>query len=422
MLRLNYLFALLVGVFVFACQGEQGVPSGPGGGLDLSAGGPCKSNAFTAAAGIYVDSNTQNTKLQACKDILTLVKQGSVGAAELAIDGLIVAVYTEYTTTPSVLQAVGSNSLAQSVADYIDAACGLAPSLGASECLRPKDQDQPVNGIDDDDFDAYLAAGPLFSSGTTLATGVLGTGGFAFGVEEADGAYVFVTARPRTGLDGPCPGNFPNDCEDDVYDVDADGEFTSVAVETCEVYAERHIRCPAGGDCEFGELTAPLNLVSCTVAGYDRMGLFGQLAYQATRPMQWIVHATPAHAGVTTKFGAFSPVVGADGDPRRRTVEVNVTANYPSGSEGTVIQILQLGIVIESCVTVATGDYTSTCSMNPLVPEDLSLLITAAKTGGDGAYNASQSLTLGPANPERGVTKTVTFVLNPPGGGRGKNK
>ena len=87
MLRLKYLFTLLVGVsFAFACQGEQGVPSGPGGGLDLSAGGPCKNNAFTAAVAIYVDSNTQNTKLQACKDILALVKQDKVvPEAELAI-------------------------------------------------------------------------------------------------------------------------------------------------------------------------------------------------------------------------------------------------------------------------------------------------------------------------------------------------
>jgi hypothetical protein len=53
--------------------------------------------------------------------------------------------------------------------------------------------------------------------------------------------------------------------------------------------------------------------------------------------------------------------------------------------------------------------------MKPLVPDDLSLLVTAEKTGGDGAYNASQPLTLGPANPARGGSKTVEFNLQPPG-------
>jgi hypothetical protein len=53
--------------------------------------------------------------------------------------------------------------------------------------------------------------------------------------------------------------------------------------------------------------------------------------------------------------------------------------------------------------------------MAPLVPDDLDLLVTAEKTGGDGAYNVSQALTLGPADPARGETKTVTFNLQPPG-------
>ena len=403
--------------FVFACQGDQGIPSEPGRGLEATAAGLCKNAAFTAAAAIYTDSSIQNDKLQACKDILALVKQNKVGPAEILIDDLLVAIYGDYTDETAALAAVSPHTLEQSVANYIEAACGLAP-LSGSECLTPNDLDDTADGIDAEDLQGWLASGPLTSTGTTRATGVLVNGLFAFGVEEGNNAYVIIAERKPTGVDGPCPQNFPNDCQDDVFDVDVDGEFDFVAVESCAEFGGKHIRCPENGDCEFGETAEPLNLVTdaaCTLAGYYQMGFWGQFAYNATRPAHWIIHATPAYAGTTTKFGAFSPVVLADLDPRARGVTCNVTANYPSGSEGTVCRILDHGTQIASCTTVATAAYTSSCFMTPLVPEDLSLLVTAAKTGGDGAYNASQPLTLGPANPERGGTKTVEFNLQPPG-------
>lgn len=417
MARSTGLFALLVCAgFLFACQGDQGIPSEPGRELDLTAGGLCKNALFTSAAAIYTDSSVQNSKLQACKDILQLVKTNNLGQAEVKIDDLLVAIHNDYNGGAIGLAAVTPKTLEQSVADFIDATCGLAP-LSGSECLEPKDIDD-VAGIGADDLKGWLAAGPLTSTGTTLATGLIANGIFAFGVEGASAAYVFVSERPRTGVDGPCPNNFPNDCQDDVFDVDVDGGFTSVAVESCAEFGSMHIRCPEGGDCEAGETTLPLGLVTddaCTDAGYAMMGFWGQFAFQATRPVQWLIHSTPAYAGTTTKFGAFSPVVLADSDPRARGVICNVTANYPSGSEGTVCRILDHGTQIASCTTLITGPYTSSCPMQPLVPEDLSLLITAAKNGGDGAYNASQPLTLGPDDPARGGTKTVEFNLQPPG-------
>jgi hypothetical protein len=416
--RFHGLSALLVcaGALV-ACQGDQNIPSEPGHELGLAAGGVCKNAAFTSAAEIYTDSSIKTDKLQACKDILALVKQAKLSQAEVGIDDLLVGVYDDYNGGAAGLAAVSPHSLTQSVANYIEAACGLAP-LTDSECLTPTDLDDPADGIDADDLKGWLAAGPLTSSGLSLATGLLKNGLFAFGVEDANATYVFVSERPRTGVDGPCPQNFPNDCQDDVFDVDVDGAFTSVSVESCAEFGEKHIRCPDGEDCAVGETTTALNLVTdaaCTAAGYTTMGLWGQLAFQATRPAHWIIHATPAYAGLTSKFGAFSPVVLADADPRARGVICDITANYPSGSEGTTCRILNQGQEIASCVSVGSGPYTSSCSMAPLVPEDLNLLVTAEKTGGDGAYNASQALTLGPANPARGETKTVTFSLQPPG-------
>jgi hypothetical protein len=418
LVRFSGLFALLVCAgFLVSCQGDQGIPSDPGRGLDLTGPGPCKDAAFVSAVAIYTDSSVQNSKLQACKDILALAKQNKLGEAEVGIDDLLVAIYNDYNGGAAGLAPVGGQSLTQSVANYIEATCGLAP-LTDSECLTPNDLDTIADGIDADDLKGWLAAGPLSSAGTSLATGVLLNGLFAFGVEDANAAYVFVSERPRTGVDGPCPGTYPNDCQDDVFDVDVDGAFTSVSVESCIEFGVEHVRCPDGGPCEPGEVADPLFLVddeACTIDGYAMMGLWGKLAFQATRPAHWLIQATPANAGLTSKFGAFSPVTASDDNPRSRDVICDVTANYPSGSEGTICRILDHGEEIASCVTASSGPYTSSCQMSPLVPENLSLLMTAAKTGGDGAYNASQAFTLGPADPERGGTKTVSFNLQPPG-------
>jgi hypothetical protein len=375
-----------------------------------------------SAAAIYTDASVQNSKLQACKDIQALAKQNNLSGAEVGINDLLVAIYNDYNASAVGLAAVGSSTLEQSVANYIEAACGLAP-LSDSECLTPQDLDDPADGIDADDLKGWLAAGPLSSTGTSLATGVLLNGLFAFGVEEANATYVFVSERPRNGVDGPCPGNYPNDCQDDVFDVDVDGAFTSVTVESCIEFGVQHVRCPEGGECEPGEVADPLFLVNdaaCSIDGYATMGLLGKLAFQATRPAHWLIHATPANAGLTSKFGAFSPIAASDDDPRARGVICDVTANYPSGSEGTVCRILDHGTEIAFCTTVASGAYTSSCRMDPLVPEDLDLIVTAEKTGGDGAYNASEPLTLGPDDPERLGSKTVVFNLQPPG--KKKNK
>jgi hypothetical protein len=154
------------------------------------------------------------------------------------------------------------------------------------------------------------------------------------------------------------------------------------------------------------------------------MGLWRKMAYQATSPAQWVIRATPAYAGLTSKFGAFSPVVLAETDPRRREVNCLVTSNYPSGSEGTICELENQGIVIASCTTAGTGTpYESSCRFvqagetegDLLVPDDMTLLATANKTDGNGAYFQFQEFKIGPANPERGQFATVEFELQPPG-------
>lgn len=413
---------------LLGCQGDSPVPSDPGRGLQLT--GVCKNAAFSAAATIYVDSSVQNAKLQACKDILNAFKSGDNAGGEKGIDELLVAIYGDYNLQPSLLTPVGA-TLTQSVANYIGAACGLAGNkLSASECPLPHDQDDPADGIDADDLDAWGAWGPLTSSGSTLATGTLNNGLFAFGVEEASNAFVIVSMRRPTGVQGPCPGNYPNDCQDDVFDVDGDGTFTSITVESCTVFGNQHVHCPEGGACEPGTTTTPLGLVDddvCELAGYEQTAFWGKVLYQGVRSVAWIYPATPAYAATSSKLNFLSPVANADDDPRRREVNCDVTANYPSGSEGTLCQLLDQGIVIASCTTVAIGDFTSSCTLaqvtdggDLLVPEDLELLATANKTGTNGAYNDSKLFEIGPSNPERGSSATISFELLPPGGGKGK--
>jgi hypothetical protein len=408
----------------------------------LTAGGLCKDDPFTSAAAIYTDSSVQNAKLQACKDILNLLKQNNIEQAELAIDDLLVAIFNDY-WPPSgpddeAIAAVAPHTLEQSVGNYIAAACGLAgDDLSASECLVVNDAlDGAPGSISLRDLEGWVAAGPLTGTepagaGETRGTGLLPNGIYAFGVVSAAGAYVIVAERPRSDVVGPCPGDYPNDCQSDVFDVDVDrldpdDLETFVDVESCvEEFGVVHVHCPEDGDCEPGTTTTPLNLVTapaCTAAGYTLMGFWGKFAFQATRPVQWVIGATPAYALNTTRLGLFSPTVLSDDDPRQREVICDITANYPSGSEGTMCAILNLDLPagappIASCTTIGTGDYTSDCSMFPLVPEELlNLRVTAAKTGGDGAYNAvNDDLTLEPGDPEWGESTTVLFNLQPPG-------
>lgn len=424
---------LLLSGWVLACQGDR-IPSEPDRGLTVAGpggGGVCKNQAFTAAAAIYTDSSVRGGKLQACKDILGLAKQNKLGAAELGIDALLVGIYDDYYAGAG-LAPVGSASLPQSVANFAVAACGLAP-LSASECLTPNNLDGDP-GISADDLKGWLAAGPVSTVG---AEGVLKNSLFAYRfVDEPapTNAYIFIAQRPKTTLLGPCPGPYANDCEDLVHDVDVDGGFTKVAVESaCASFGAEHVRCPEGGECQPGETTTELGLVDpglCTQVGYQEMGFWRQFAFQATSPAQWLIRTELAHAGLTSKFGAFSPIVLAEDDPRRRAVICKITANYPSGSEGTICQLLKQGTVIASCTSVGTGvPYESNCPFkqvgdgeNLLVPEAMTLLATANKTGTNGAYAAEQTFLIGPGNPERGESATVEFNLQPPGGGKGKNK
>jgi hypothetical protein len=429
----NGLLALLVCAgFMVACQGDQGIPSEPGRELDLTAGGPCKNAAFTSAATIYTDSNVQNTKLQACKDILGYFKHNSESSnaqGERGIDDLLVAIYTDYhnnSTTPT-LTPVGSSSLAQSVANYISAACGLAgTNLSASECLVPHDVKSPI-GIDHEDLKAWGAWGPLTGA---LEKGLLPNGVFGFGAENANNAYVFVAQRRPTGVEGPCPENYPNDCQDDVFDLDVDGEHTGVYVQSCAVFVgARHVHCPEGGECAPGDPAPEVDLgvtdAACTQAGYALMNFWGKFAFQTTRPAHWLIDATPAYAATgITKFGAFSPVVLSEETARTRKVVCEVTANYPSGSEGTICNLSNEGEPVASCTTVTPllGGYTSSCVFGFVeVPEDIVLFATANKTGTNGAYTDSQDFEIGPANPARGGTATVEFDLQPPRGGKKKN-
>jgi hypothetical protein len=416
--RFNGLSAFLVCAgFLVSCQGDQGIPSEPGREIDLTAG-PCKNSTFTAASAVYSSSQVQNSKLQACKTIEGLVKRKQISKAELEIDKLLVAIHNDYQHGTAALGPVAPHTLEESVANYIGAACGLAP-LDSSDCLVPNDLD--ADGIDASDLDGWIAAGPLNGTATELSTGILENALFAFGVEGGP-AYVTVAQLPPTGVDGPCPEEFAFDCQDDVFDVDVDGVFTWVTVESCTDFGKKHAHCPEGKPCAFGEPTlVPLNQVpdaACTAVAYHEMGFLRQFAFQATLPAQWIVHATPAYAAVTnTKFGAFSPIVLADDLPRTRGVDCNISSSqFNAGSAGTICRLLEGVTQLGSCITDATGSNSSSCTLSPPIPDDIIVQVTVEKTGGDGAYNASSTpFEMGPANPARGEpNKQVCFEMTPP--------
>lgn len=421
-LLVSLVASLVLTGFMVGCQGDSGVPSDPGHDLGLARGpgGQCNNDAFKAAVKIYVENSVRKEKLKACDLILKAFEENKVSQGEKGIDDLLVAIYNDYHLGTAVLAPVSPHTLEQSVANYIGASCGLAGThLSASECLVVNDLDG--DGVDADDLDGWLAAGPLTGTATALGTGLLPNGIFAFGVESTSGTYVFVSERRRTGVDGPCPENFPNDCQDDVFDVDVDvvdpqSGFQSLTVESCAVFGALHVHCPEGAPCVPGETTIPLNLVSddaCTLAGYTTMGLWGQLAFQATRPTQWLIKATPAYAGTSTKLAFFSPVVLADDVPRTRGVDCNVRiSQYDRGSEGNTCRIFQGTMELDTCVTNIDG----LCTLSPLVPTNIDVHVTVEKTGGGGAYNAtSESFNLGPGDPPRdGDNKEVCFDMSPP--------
>lgn len=425
----------LSGALLLACQGDQNGPSEPDRGLELTAGGLCKNEAFTSASAIYTESSVQNDKLQACKGILALDKQGQYAEFELAVNQLIVAVYNDYFADPSPLAPVGETTLLESVKSYIEAACGLA-TFPEGECLPPLDVDEDGT-FEQWEFDGYLAAGPLFDGDSRK----LISERFGFhvddpsvdppGVDPNGPLFIVVSSQPRESeFEGQCPLGIESlwDCQEEYFLVDVDGLIppNTVTVVSCEdpgFDAEViHVRCPPGG-CEQGvsSTTGPDLLCPAVIGllpGWQR------LVYQATRPVQWAIDARPAYAaGTGTKFVAYTPVGLSDLDERRRQVFCEITSNFFNGSEGSTCQLLLGSSVHASCVTavVAGTSNKSSCEfldaegLPPLVPADLNLLLTAAKTGGDGAYNFQAAFTLGPNDPERGESKTALVNLLPPG-------
>jgi hypothetical protein len=231
--------------------------------------------------------------------------------------------------------------------------------------------------------------------------------------------------------------------------VDADGSFPGgITVESCEEVEFvtgrlRHLHCPVGEECVFGEESPAPNLIICDdVAATGFRGFINDV----TKPLQWVIHATPAYAaGLGTKFTSFSPVVIGDMDPRARGVLCTFVSQYDNGSAGTICELFEgeaattpaqcspftddgSGVpsgVPCSCTSEASSGSSSesSCQMNPKVPElvagaeaqEVTYTVKARKTGGSGgAYNAMSSVTLAADNPERGLANEVCFSMEPP--------
>ncbi|HET6361771.1 MAG TPA: hypothetical protein VFH11_06910 [Gemmatimonadota bacterium] len=420
--RLGSLVPFVVCGLLLACQGDQNLPSEPGRGVELTAGA-CKSPEFTSRTeGMYTSSSIERTRLQQCKTALAALDRGKTAQAEATVNAIIVAIYNDY-LGEDLQTFAGDASLEESVIEYMAIACSLAGLVpGPPECLVP---DAPTDLTDG----SWVAAGPLAGGGT----GELPNDLFGFRVDGGKGVFVFVSSRPvSTSFLGDCPGNSDNDCQKDVFDVDADGTFTTITVESCEAFETgrlRHLHCPPGEECEFGEESPAPGLISCTIAP---TGL-GAFINGITKPVQWVIRATPAYAaGLGTKFTSFSPVVVGDMDPRARGVICNFTTQYENTSEGTTCELYedeeatiraecapfddQGNGVPCSCGSIPDEEdpSASSCQMNPKVPASVVYTVKAYKTSGGGGYTAFSSVTLAPDTPPRGGSNDVFFCLVPP--------
>jgi hypothetical protein len=427
---------ILVFGLLLACQGDQNLPSDPGRGLDLTAG-VCKSEDFTSyTEAMYSSASLERARLQQCKTALAALDKGNLVKAEAAVDAILVAIYQDYLNEDLSIFP-GDAVVEESVIDYMAIACTLGGFTPPDEeCLIPSASSDLENG-------SWVAVGPLDTGGT----GELPNDLFGFRVDGGKGVYVFVSSRPVTAqFLGDCPGTSANDCQEDVFEIDADGTFTGgITVESCEIFDTgrlQHMHCPKNEPCQFGDPSPAPGLISCAVSPTGLTGLINTI----TKPVQWVIHATPAYAaGLGTKFTSFSPVVIGDMDPRARGVLCTFTSQYDNGSAGTICELFEdeaattpaqcspftddgSGVpsgVPCSCTSEASSGSSSesSCQMNPKVPElvagaeaqEVTYTVKARKTGGSGgAYNAMSSVTLAADNPERGLANEVCFSMEPP--------
>jgi hypothetical protein len=422
---------VVTGVLLLGCGGDRTTPSETPSSLAL-AGSPCKSTDFVTAVGMYASAAVRRDLEDRCKNALAADSKGNLKEGPI-IFGILAKLFTDW-QTGDVLQALSGKTFEESLVFFIGATCGLDQKSPFVGCQVPELAE----------INSWGAWGPV----SNLDQGINDEESFAWRFDDCNGVYITVSSRPLGTL-GVCPGtsdvnnnidSSPHDCQgDEVFDFhafDPDGAGVGAflnqwTAETCpfeigegenEVVFERHLRCP-NGQCEFGLPGALTDLLlNCGGASADLSGWRG-LVYQATRPIQWILQATPAYGGggAATTFDGTSPIVLGDLDPRLREVVCSVTAGYNNGSEGTTCQLLEggpQGTVYESCVTVADPDDSTSaeCSMFPIVP-DLGIDLTpkAFKTGSGAFVQVGAAFTLEPDAPAPGQSVTVTFNLAPPG-------
>lgn len=99
-----------------------------------------------------------------------------------------------------------------------------------------------------------------------------------------------------------------------------------------------------------------------------------------------------------------------------------VNSQFNAGSEGSICRLLTGGTQISECATVQDGTNSSSCTLTPAIPTDITVLVTVEKNAGGGVYNAeSAPFGMGPANPARGeANKQTCFELNPRCGAPGE--
>lgn len=436
MRRLSFrsLFTTLLlpgGLILFlGCQGDDSTPDSLTRALDGAA--PCP--WADPVDDVYASGQDRSAKRRACRAIDALVSDGQFGAAEQGINELLAALNADYAACvggvfdrpglpPSCELTGGAAVDPAAVVAFAQATCDLGasflPQSGDVDCVVPSvanlaEPTTPGPGEIGFDPTAEVAGGwivDLLYEGDTI---VLPNGEFAQTADDfEDGvtaAYVALRENPPAAALGYCPGASSYDCVPNSYVADWDelvsgnndpiGEGTGLGglyTEACEGdidFADTPGRC-AGGVCAqaANAVDPPRGILSCTEAALD------------FRASTWTV-------------------VG--GDPAARDVVCEVTSQSAAISEGTLCRIKEQGgdfLAGKQCVTVADGQFTSSCTISgvpaadPALPpgDPVAYTMVAEKQVGTGSHYGETDFEISQSAPPLGTAETVSVLVVPQG-------
>lgn len=410
---------LVPALFLLACQDDRQGPIDPGDRA-LEGAGACKFDDFVDN-NPYTTNQIRNQKEGACRDALKAASSGDHTTAENLINQLQSSLSADYASCVGppfgelgtcVLQAVGSNTLQETVAAFSKAICDLDPVLSQTgldpDCLpatvatlasTDEGGTNPVWG-------GWIAFGPVGEASPTDDVNdaiVLPNGEFGIILNHLEPTEVFGAIRenPPTSVVGPCPEDAESEknCEPSSYAIDLDtpDDFSDndpivddpegLYVEMCENVFDTG--SPGrGADDEFNPVTSvdALGVLDCSKGGTAFAPSTWSILSEedAVRTARFIVQSTSSAVSEGTVVKVFGPLPGTD----------------------------QVGM----CVTEATGNAKeSACEVVGLdaAPGTLTYDVLAEKVEGSGSHSGTASFSLSVGDPAFGEIQEVEVIVGP---------